>query len=74
MRRSRNQTEVERLTHTDTIMMYGFSEDEVRQAETVLPNKKAEIVTIGCFTDILATCSYAIIINVPNTAKNDFTD
>ena len=59
------------MTHTDAIMMYGFSEDEVKRAETVLPNKKAEIVNIDCFTDILATCSYAIILNVSNTEKSD---
>lgn len=59
------------MTHTDLIMMYGFSEDEVRQAETILPNKKAEVADIECFTDILAVRSYAILINAPNTAKND---
>ncbi len=59
------------MTHTDAIMMYGFSEDEVKLAETVLPNKKSEVLNIDCFTDILATRSYAIILNVSNTEKSD---
>ncbi|MCD8369869.1 MAG: hypothetical protein LUC94_05990 [Clostridiales bacterium] len=59
------------MTHTDLIMMYGFSEDEVKRAETVLPNKQAEIADVECFTDILAVCSYAVLINVSNISKTD---
>ncbi len=59
------------MTHTDLIMMYGFSEDEVSRAETVLPNKQAEIADVECFTDILAVPSYAVLINVTNISKTD---
>ncbi|MCD8379157.1 MAG: HTH domain-containing protein [Lachnospiraceae bacterium] len=59
------------MTHTDLIMMYGFSEDEVSRAETVLPNKQAEIADVECFTDILAVRSYAVLINVSNISKTD---
>ncbi|MCD7863701.1 MAG: hypothetical protein LUG61_09420 [Lachnospiraceae bacterium] len=59
------------MTHTDLIMMYGFSEDEVSRAETVLPNKQAEIADVECFTDILAVRSYAVLINVSNISRTD---
>lgn len=53
------------------IFAYGFTLDEEKIIEKMLPTKESVLISIDCFTDLIACNSYLMIINVPAVSHDD---
>lgn len=59
------------MIHTNNVFTYGFTPNEEKFIEKMLPTKKSILTSTDCFTDIIACKSYAILINMSAVSDDD---